>query len=312
MCEGTSNPWGIAWDPEGSFFVERLRDRPSLAPGRDRLLHPPGGPYPPFTWPIDSIVEHKHQKAAYCGIHYFDSDAYPPEYREPALHGQHPRQLHQRRSCSNANGSTYRGIEAPDFLTANDAWFMPVVQKTGPDGCLYILDWYDRYHCYQDANRDPAGIDRLKGRLYRVRYQKRRDVRVRPGHVQPTTSCLRYWEARIVYDRDIAQRILTERGSQAIIARLETLVLDHTTRRTARMHGLWARLGIGRSAPTFIRDFWHTRMRLFVPGACGRRETSGPLSLRSATASSSSPPTPAQTCGSSSLLPPPSSKMWTP
>ena len=40
---------------------------------------------------------------------------------------------------------------------------MPVAQKVGPDGCMYILDWYDRYHCYQDANRDPAGIDRLHG-----------------------------------------------------------------------------------------------------------------------------------------------------
>ena len=58
------------------------------------------------------------------------------------------------------DGSTYFGKPRPDFLTANDAWFMPVSQKTGPDGCLYILDWYDRYHCYQDANRDPAGIDR--------------------------------------------------------------------------------------------------------------------------------------------------------
>ncbi len=47
---------------------------------------------------------------------------------------------------------------------------MPVSQQTGPDGCLYILDWYDRYHCYQDAGRDPAGIDRLKGRLYRIAY----------------------------------------------------------------------------------------------------------------------------------------------
>ncbi len=37
---------------------------------------------------------------------------------------------------------------------------MPVVQKIGPDGCLYILDWYDRYHCYQDASADPAGVDR--------------------------------------------------------------------------------------------------------------------------------------------------------
>jgi len=36
------------------------------------------------------------------------------------------------------------------------------------DGCLYILDWYDRYHCYQDANRDPAGIDRSRAALPRA------------------------------------------------------------------------------------------------------------------------------------------------
>src|SRR4029434_8552466 len=61
--------------------------------------------------------------------------------------------------------------EGSNFLLANDGWFMPVSQKTGPDGCLYILDWYDQYHCYQDANRDPGGIDRLKDLLYRVRYK---------------------------------------------------------------------------------------------------------------------------------------------
>src|SRR5439155_1557161 len=59
------------------------------------------------------------------------------------------------------------GPTNPSGLT----WYTPVVQKTGPDGCLYILDWYDRYHCYQDANRDPQGIDRQRGRLYRVRYK---------------------------------------------------------------------------------------------------------------------------------------------
>ena len=36
---------------------------------------------PPHTWKIESIVKHKHQKAAYCGLTFFDSDAYPPEYR---------------------------------------------------------------------------------------------------------------------------------------------------------------------------------------------------------------------------------------
>ena len=43
-------------------------------------------------------------------------------------------------------GSSYFGKPREDFLSVDDAWFMPVVQKTGPDGCLYVLDWYDRYH----------------------------------------------------------------------------------------------------------------------------------------------------------------------
>jgi putative membrane-bound dehydrogenase-like protein len=249
-CEGTSNPWGIAIDPEGSFF--------SSACVIDHLWHlvetgyyiRQGGPYPPFTWPIESIVDHKHHKAAYCGIHYFDSPAYPAEYRGRLYMGN----IHG--NCINVdvlerNGSTYKAKAAPDFLSANDSWFMPVSQKTGPDGCLYILDWYDQYHCYQDANRDPAGIDRLKGRLYRVRYQ---ETPRRTGFDLAKSSddeLIQLLGNANVYDRDIAQRLLTERASPAIRGRLEALVLDGKVDRKARMHGLWALIGSGPLDPEF-------------------------------------------------------------
>jgi len=182
FAEGTSNPWGIAFNDEGEAFVSACVIDHLWHIVETGYYHRQGGPYPPFTWKIDSIVKHKHQKAAYCGIHYFDSDAYPEQYRGKLYMGN----IHG--GCINVDklqrdGSTYFATGEPDFLTANDAWFMPVVQKTGPDGCLYILDWYDRYHCYQDANRDPAGIDRLKGRLYRVRYNGK------PGDTtKPTTK----------------------------------------------------------------------------------------------------------------------------
>jgi putative membrane-bound dehydrogenase-like protein len=171
FCEGTSNPWGIAFNDEGDAFVSACVIDHLWHLVETGYYHRQGGPYPPHTWKIESIVKHKHQKAAYCGITWFDSDAYPEQYRKKLYMGN----IHG--GCLNVdrierNGSTYAGFGEPDFLTANDAWFMPVVQKTGPDGCLYVLDWYDRYHCYQDANRDPAGIDRLKGRLYRVRYRE--------------------------------------------------------------------------------------------------------------------------------------------
>src|SRR5580765_3274049 len=171
VSEGTSNPYGIAWDAEGSAIVEACHW------ANDHLFHfvetghyqRQAGKFPAFAMPIGSITDHGHQKTAYCGIVNLDSDVFPPQYRERILVGN----IHG--GCLNVDrlerdGATYLAKAEQDLLTANDDWFMPVSLKLGPDGCLYVLDWYDQYHCSQDAVRDPAGVDRLRGRLYRVRY----------------------------------------------------------------------------------------------------------------------------------------------
>jgi putative membrane-bound dehydrogenase-like protein len=175
FCEGTSNPWGIAFNHEGDAFISACVIDHLWHLSETGYYHRQGGPYPPHTWKIESIVDYRHQAAAYCGLEFFDSPAYPAEYRGKLYMGN----IHG--GCINVDsisrkGSTYRGQSQPDFLTANDVWFMPVAQKVGPDGCLYVLDWYDRYHCYQDANADPEGVDRGHGRLYRVVYGKRPEI----------------------------------------------------------------------------------------------------------------------------------------
>ncbi len=250
FCEGTSNPWGIAWDSTGSAFVSACVIDHLWHLTETGYYHRQGGPYPPFTWPIQSIVKYKHQKAAYCGIHYFDSDAYPEQYRDRLYMGN----VHG--GCINVDrisrdGSTYQGSGEPDFLTANDAWFMPVVQKTGPDGCLYVLDWYDRYHCYQDANRDPEGIDRLKGRLYRIRYQATPPAAVVDLGAATDAQLIQRLSSANVYQRDIAQRLLTERLHPATRSSLEALVLDNQHSLKGRMHGLWSLISSGSLPPAF-------------------------------------------------------------
>jgi putative membrane-bound dehydrogenase-like protein len=269
FAEGTSNPWGIAFNDEGDAFIS--------ACVIDHLWHivetgyyiRQGGPYPPHTWPMRSIVDHKHQKAAYCGIEWFDSDAYPEEYRNVLYMGN----IHG--GCINADiversGSTYKGKPHPgfpakpgawdddeydairktgdpenprlaDFLTANDPWFMPVVQKTGPDGCLYILDWYDRYHCYQDANADPEGIDRSKGRLYRVVYEGHETRKAEDLAEKSDEQLLALLDGGNEYMRWTARRLLAERlkPDSAVISQLIEQVRDGSRAEESRLRALW-------------------------------------------------------------------------
>jgi putative membrane-bound dehydrogenase-like protein len=247
FCEGTSNPWGIAIDGNGSFFASACVIDHLWHLVETGYYHRQGGPYPPFTWKLSSIVKHKHQKAAYCGLVWFDSDAYPREYREKLYMGN----IHG--GCINSDeltrdGSTYFAKSRPDLLTANDQWFMPVSQKVGPDGCLYVLDWYDRYHCYQDANRDPGGIDRKNGRLYRIRYRQTPRAKEFDLGKESDEKLIERLGSPNVYFREQAQRILTERlvaSSRGLFGMLQVVVVDEKASRKQRMHALWALLGAG-------------------------------------------------------------------
>jgi putative heme-binding domain-containing protein len=284
VSEGTSNPYGIAWDTEGSAIVEACHW------ANDHLFHfvetghyqRQAGTFPPFTIPIGSITDHGHQKTAYCGIANLDTDAYPPQYRERIVVGNiHGGAINVDRL--QRDGATYLAKAEADLFIANDAWCMPVALKVGPDGCLYMLDWYDRYHCSQDAARDPEGVDRLKGRLYRLRYNTTPRAPMFDLVNESDDQLIARLASGNIYFRETAQRILTERLSEAgraslsappggvgahrpaeLRAKLEKLVLadasptsdqekvpEHQVRRKARLHALWALIGAGALDPAF-------------------------------------------------------------
>ena len=150
------------------------------------------------------------------------------------------------------DGSTYFGTAEPDFLTANDAWFMPVVQKTGPDGCLYILDWYDRYHCYQDANRDPGRHRPAQRPALSRPLQGHAPGRPFDLAKETDDQLIERLHSPNVYYRDLAQRLLRERNAPGTIKKLQMVVLDDKEPRKARMHALWAVVGAGPLEDSFI------------------------------------------------------------
>jgi putative heme-binding domain-containing protein len=263
FAEGTSNPWGLGFDAEGAAFVEACVIDHLYHLTETGYYHRQAGAYPPFTWKIESVVRHHNYKAAYCGLDFYDADVYPVEYRDRVYYGN----IHG--NCVNSDtlrrdGSTYFAGPAPIILKTDDAWFLPVDIRLGPDGCFYVLDWYDRYHCYQDARRDSQGIDRLKGRLWRLAYG---DVKAPRGFdlakersidlVTRLSAANRWW-------RDEARRILSERRDPVVYDALRSLVLDAKAQRRGRMQALWTLAGCDQGAERAAvdRDFHLKVMRL--------------------------------------------------
>ena len=188
--------------------------------------------------------------AAYAGLCLYDADQFPPEYRGTLFMGN----LHGsaiNRDTLTRDGSTYVQHNATDFIGANDDWFMPVSQKIGPDGCLYIIDWYDKYHCYQDAGRDPQGVDRSLGRIYRISYGDPPPYPTFDLQKMSGPELIKLLGSPNVWWRRQAQRVLNEKFDESLVPQLQKLALDTSDATPAHMHALWLLVSQHQLDPAF-------------------------------------------------------------
>ena len=263
FAEGTSNPWGVDFDAAGNAFVS--------ACVIDHLFHiAPGGTYQrqagtpsnPYAYEIlPSIVEHKHHMAAYCGICVYQGDQFPAEYQGRVFMGNiHQNAINHDRLIP--NGASFKAVAEKDFLTTSDGWFMPVSEQVGPDGALWIADWYDKYPCYQNANADPEGVDRERGRIWRVVHTGKepgKKIGSRPdGNMDLSklsgTELLALFDHQNVWQRRTAQRVLTDRMPR----KRQRFFGDQDSPRNEPdfMRTLLNRLQSKKAIPARIAEFW--------------------------------------------------------
>ena len=178
-----------------------------------------GTPPNPYAYELlPSIVQHKHHMAAYCGICIYQGDQFPEEYRGHVFMGN----IHQNalnHDVLTPKGSSFEANPEADFLTTKDEWFRPVSEQVGPDGALWVADWCDKYPCYQNAQADPEGVDRERGRIWRVVYTGNTPgakIGSRPEpHMDfgkaPVAELVKLLAHPNIWQRRMAQRVLSER-----------------------------------------------------------------------------------------------------
>jgi putative membrane-bound dehydrogenase-like protein len=250
--DGTSNPWGVDFDRGGNAFVSAcvIDHLFHIAPG-GVYVRQGGTPSNPYTYQLlPSIVHHKHYMAAYGGVQVYQGDQFPPGYLGTVFMGNiHASAVHQDRLTP--KGSSFEATPIRDFLTANDGWFRPVSEQVGPDGALWIMDWYDKYPCYQNANADPEGVDRERGRIWRVVYTGDKPGAPVPTHPPgmdlgklATADLVKLLAHPNVWQRRTAQRLLNERRDPSAQEPLEKLALSDG-KLEPRLAALWTLHGTG-------------------------------------------------------------------
>jgi putative membrane-bound dehydrogenase-like protein len=267
FAEGTSNPWGFDYDAHGSGFLTAC-----VIPHLFHMV--PGGLYirqagqnrNPYAYgQIKEICDHLHYRpggyrgdvegTTYGGGHahaaclIYQGGAYPPEW-----HGRlFMSNLHGGRINTDIlkrNGSTYIGSHGPDFLLSNDPNFRAVQMRTGPDGSVYLLDWYDPQICH---NTDAAVWDRAHGRVYKVVYKGTPQPRVgdltkRSGDelVDLLAHPNSWWWRQ-------ALLVLQARGDKSVAPRLQELVRTGKDPQHS-LRALWALSNVGAFDEAFGRE----------------------------------------------------------
>ncbi len=163
---GQVNPFGMTVDPWLNLYTADCHTKPIT-----QLIR--GAYYDSFGKPHDGlgyaphVTHHDHGSTALCGLAWYDADQFPAEYKGTMFLGN---VVTNRINFDRIewHGSSPVGVEQPDFLVSADPWFRPTDIKLGPDGALYVADFYNRIIGHYEVDLHHPGRDKDRGRVWRI------------------------------------------------------------------------------------------------------------------------------------------------
>ena len=161
-----------------------------------------------------------------------------------------------------------------DHLVAcDDPMFRPVAVAFGPDGCLYIADWYNRIISHNEVARDHPGRDKERGRIWRVRHASQKIPEIADFTKMPTSQLVAALRSASTWAMVSAWHQIGDRQDTSILPELKKMLADSTLSPDTRIHALWSMAELG----FFDAELWG---QLFKdPSRDLRRESIKALSI---------------------------------
>ncbi len=164
---GLVNSWGHAWDRWGQSFQ----------------TDGAGGEGIDFTWPGATFVNLPNQRPRIlhglnpgqpkqAGLEIVQSRNFPDDWQGTLITNDF-RGHRVNRFALREDSSGYASQQLADVVTTNHGAFRPVDVRMGPEGALYLADWYNPIIQHGEVDFRDDRRDHVHGRIWRLTYEGR-------------------------------------------------------------------------------------------------------------------------------------------
>lgn len=269
----SNNTWGLGFSEENNVFISTANGQHSayLAMPGKYVRRPVHGGSVNAVHGIDSHYDMPHLTpflrqvdwhggyTAAAGHHFYTARNFPKSYWNRVAFVAEPtgRVLHN--AIIEKDGSGFVEKNGFNILASSDEWFSPVHAEVGPDGALWIADWYN---FIIQHNPTPKGFengegnayinplrDREHGRIYRMVYKGSDDYQTMDIDPSSNSDLISGLKSDNMFWRMTAQKLIVEAQNTSISNELLKLVdnqsVDEIGLNSPAVHALWALHGIG-------------------------------------------------------------------
>ncbi len=256
FARGWVNPWGHHFDRWGVSFVT------DGAGGEGINYVVPGASYPTAVGASRILHGLNPGTPKYCGLEILSGTHLPEDWRGSLITND----FRGHRVCRyvvKEDGAGYAAQEKTELIKSNHPAFRPVDVRMGPDGAIYIADWYNPIIQHGEVDfRDPRR-DQTHGRIWRIT-AKGRPLVERPklvdAKIEALLDALKQPEG---WTRHQARRVLKERGAQAVLPALakwvKALEGQAPTFEEQALEGLWTYQALDVVEPQLLKTLLNAR-----------------------------------------------------
>ncbi|WP_035463811.1 PVC-type heme-binding CxxCH protein [Algoriphagus vanfongensis] len=269
----SNNTWGLGFTEDFETFISTANGQHSvyysmankyikrpIYQGSANTVHGIDSHYDmPHLTPFLRQVDWHGSYTAAAGHNFYTARSFPESYWNKIAFVAEPtgRVLHNAQI--NPNGSGFTEKNKFNILASSDEWFSPVHAEVGPDGALWVADWYN---FIIQHNPTPRGWengegnayinpmrDRQHGRIYRVVYKGGTASKTFDLKDASNSELIEALKSENMFWRLTAQRLIVENKNTEVLSDLYKIISDQSTDKIgingAAINALWALYGLG-------------------------------------------------------------------